>query len=296
MAKPSLSMRVLLGCLLYGILAPACGSKGVGLLSQGDGDGDLNNPGTGGFVSTGGLPGTGGNSSSGGTSGSACEGLTAPGGEDPLIDDFEHVGSSSLPMVGNRRGTWFIANDGTFMGQQAPQNGQPTPNVGRTGAGFASTASGFQDWGALFGVSLNDVGGNACGYNASHFTGISFWARTGDGSSKSIRVGLPIPAIIPRSRGGTCSGVGCDDNHFKVVLVGGEWELVTIEWADLQQNSAWVHDNKYAFDPTNIAQITFGVDGTTQSYNLIIDDLMFTGGDTNVGGQGGALIGQGGAG
>lgn len=292
MAKPSLSMQVLLGSLLYGIMAPACGSKGVDLLGNGDGDGDLIGPGSGGTTGTGGLPGTGGFPSSGGTSGSACEGLTVVGGDDPLIDDFEHLSSSSLPQLGNRRGSWFIANDGTPLGQQTPQDGRPTQNVGLTGAGFASTASGFEGWGALFGVSLNDVGGHACGYNASGFTGISFWARTNNGSTQSIRVGVPIPAIIPLVRGGTCSGVGCDDNHFAVVTVSGDWELIAIEWGDLQQNSAWLHDNKYSFDPTQIAQITFG---STPGYSLVIDDLMFTGDESNVGGQGGAIIGQGGA-
>ena len=290
MGPASLSIRVLTGCVLYGAFASACGSKGIGASDTGDGDGDLNGPGTGGVASAGGALGTGGNPGSGGTSGSACEGLTVLGGTDPLIDDFEHLASSSLPLVDNRRGSWFIANDGTSSGQ-TPENGHPTPGVGHTGAGFASSASGYENWGALFGVSLNDVGGSACGYDASDFSGISFWARTTDSTTQNIRIGVPIPAIIPLARGGTCSGMGCDDTHFAMVSISGEWELITVDWDALHQLSAWVHDNKYPFDPANIAQITFGVDGMTPGYSVVIDDLMFTGGETNVGGQGG---GQGG--
>jgi hypothetical protein len=185
-----------------------------GLDTNGDGIADVPLPG---FTLP--APGTGGgNAGTGGSAVvSACDGLSKVGGTVPLIDDFEHTDTASIEEVDNRLGSWFVANDGTPGADQTPVgDAVPTADAGHTGAGFATSATGYETWGALFGVSLNDNAGSGCAYDVSSFDGISFWGKA-NGEDQDIRVGVPIPAIIPVSRGGTCQGEGCDDTHFTVV-------------------------------------------------------------------------------
>ena len=303
MARLSFRVSALAAFTLLGVIASACGG---GDDSNGDGDSAgsgstsgsgsgatvimgtggqtivMNSGGSGAGVGTGGGVATGGS----GAVSSVCDGLSKVGGTERLIDDFEHTDSASIAEVDNRVGSWFVANDGTPGADQTPAgDALPTAGVGHTGAGFASTAVGYETWGVLFGVSLNDNAGTGCAYDVSSYTGISFWGKA-NGASQDIRVAVPIPAIIPSSRGGTCQGEGCDDAHVATVTFTTEWQLFEIPWADFKQNTTWAHQNKYDFDSANIAQITFGVTQIPGSYDVVIDDLMFTGEGTPIG-QGG---------
>ena len=229
-----------------------------------------------------------------GTTTSVCDGVTMVGGTVALIDDMEHPDEKAIPEVDGRSGHWFTSNDGTLGAMMTPsgENPYPTMGVGYTGYGFQASGSGFEGWGANFGLNLNEGGGRSCGYDASAFDGIEFWAKTGDDSTQSLSVAIAIAAVIPEDKGGTCIGEGCTDAHSKEITVTGTWTKFEVRWdtnpVDLSQNDGWVHDNKFDFDPASISQISFNVPGNADapvSFDFIIDDLSFIGGNPSMGGS-----------
>lgn len=271
----------------------ACGGGGDGdedSDGSGDGDGDGDNviSGTGGAGSgTGGA----GNPTGGAATTDACDGQTVVGGCDPLIDDFnEETPDSAIPMVDGRVGSWFVSNDGTQGAVQTPAKMAevPTAGEGEDGSGaFVTTATGFDSWGANFGLSLNDDAGSGCAYDASAFDGIQFdiYSPT---DAQTIKVGVPVPAVIPVTRpGGACAaGPDCDNTHHKLVTLSMGWQHVEITWAELAQDPNW--GLAVEFSSANIAQITFASNGKNP-YDVKLDNVAFLGGGSaGGGGEGGS--------
>ena len=300
MARLSVSVQWVLGAALGGsLLLGACdGGDGDDSSMGGTGGTSTSTGGTG--TSTGGATTTGGTSNTGG-SGTVgeCDGLGTSGGEIALIDDLEHEDSAEIIEQDGRKGSWFASNDGTVGSTQTPPGATayPTADVGVDDSfGFASAGSGFETWGANFGITLNAQGTKGCGFDASSFDGFEFWAISGDGEEHEIVVKFPVLGIIPVARGGNCEGEGCDDAHGVTLgdandgqpTVGATWQKFTILWEDLHQDEGWTHDNKFDFDPADLAQITWGVTAAVGAYDVVIDDVAFIGGDGNgAGGEGG---------
>lgn len=273
-------------------------SDGDGIIdsldTNGDGVPDVALPG---FM----LPvlGTGGGSQTGtggGSLGSICDRPPARGGAERLIDDLEHEGESAIPALDRRVGTWFIAADLTSGATQTPPADAvyPTESAGRRGGfGFESTLSGFSGrstedsgigWGPQFGLTLNDRDGDLCAYDASAFDGVTFCAMSADGETYNIDFAVPMLLTLPLSRGGTCSGVGCGDVHSVPIIVGPEWKCdYDIEWEHLRQNQHLVHNNKYSFDPKNIAQLIWT--SWAGDHHIVIDEVRFLGDEAGVGGS-----------
>lgn len=236
----------------------------------------------------------------GGTQSRDCNGPSVRGGEDPLIDDLEHARESEILELDRRVGSWFIAEEFLSGAAQTPEVGEvfPTASVGRDGThGFASTLSGFSGrsvedsgigWGPQFGLTLNQRDGRVCAYDASAFDGVTFCARSGDEATYELQFAVPMLVLIPTTRGGTCAGSGCGDVHFRSVTIGPEWKCdYDVMWTDLSQNRNLEHNNKYAFDPSVIAQISWT--SWAGDYDVVIDDVRFLGGtSTSAGGAGGA--------
>jgi hypothetical protein len=118
---------------------------------------------------------------------------------------------------------------------------------------------------------------------------------SGDGETYTIDFAVPLLLTIPATRGGTCAGDGCGDVHSVSITVGPEWKCdYDIEWSQLSQNRALEHNNKYSFDPANIAQIIWT--SWAGDYDVIVDDVRFLGQQAAMGGAPGSGSGSGGAG
>ncbi len=236
----------------------------------------------------------------GGNRASGCDGPSVRGGQIPAIDDLEHPEQSTIPELDRRRGSWFTAEEFLSGAAQTPEVGHifPTAAVGRDGSyGFWSTLSGFSGrsiedsgigWGPQFGFTLNERGGLVCSYDASAFDGVTFCARSGDGATYELQFGVSMLVVIPTTRGGTCAGEGCGDVHFRTVEIGPDWKCdYDVRWEDLSQNRNLEHNNKYPFDPADIAQISWT--SWAGDYDVIVDDVRFLGGATaGTGGAGGS--------
>jgi hypothetical protein len=226
-------------------------------------------------------PGPSDESSSGTTGpvGPSWECEAAPvGGATPLIDDFElpegvEEQDNALPENEGRTGFWFVYNDGTAGGMQTPPADAVFPTDETPAAGLYSlemTGSGFTEFGAGVGATLNATGGTtggACPFNASAYEGITFWAK-GEGT---VRVNFPIPATVPPSDGGTCAEM-CYDNYGTDIDLTADWTEYTVLFSDLSQQGFGAAVD---FNAAELLQLQWQ-DPTGDVVEIWLDNVAFT--------------------
>lgn len=221
-----------------------------------------------------------GGSSSGGTT--SAGGSTSSGtnpGKTSLIDDMED-GDGSILAVEGRVGAWYTYNDETATGTQTPGVGldfSMTPlNPPRDGSTFGANTvgSGFETWGSGFGFDFSNVGGTKMGYDASKFTGITFWAKVGAGTTGVIRVNIGDKATTPE--GGVCDMAGgkCSDDFGAGISVTEEWKQYTINFADMAQ-VGWSMVLLPSIDKSSLYSVHFQT-AAMSSFDIWIDDIAFT--------------------
>jgi hypothetical protein len=196
----------------------------------------------------------------------------------PLIDDMEHADGSILSNC-NRVGFWFTFNDATTSATQTPAQGAnflPSliPNGGRGSSTHAAhtTGSGFTVWGAGMGFDLNDQGGSSTKqtYDASNFTGFTFWVMAGQGGATTVRFNVPTKATDPA--GNLCSPAAkCNDHFGTTVQLTMSWTQVTINFSQLQQ-LGW--GTPATFQASQVYGVEFQFD-PNKTFDLWVDDISF---------------------
>ncbi|WP_437522156.1 carbohydrate binding domain-containing protein [Sorangium sp. So ce726] len=197
-----------------------------------------------------------------------------------MIDDMEDNDNAILAK-GGRVGYWYTFNDGSEGATQTP----PPDPEGTGEEPFTMTAleparsqstyaarswgEGFETWGAGFGFDLNSPEGAKASYDASAYTGITFWAKLGAGSGTSVTVLISDPGTDPT--GGSCSE--CDAWQ-KSLPVTEEWQQFTIPFADLKQGGWGDAAGTDQIDATKLYAIQFQI-GIAPKFDLYIDDLGF---------------------
>ncbi|MDC0677680.1 carbohydrate binding domain-containing protein [Sorangium atrum] len=197
-----------------------------------------------------------------------------------MIDDMEDNDNAILAK-GGRVGYWYTFNDGSEGATQTP----PPDPEGTGEEPFTMTAleparsqstyaarswgEGFETWGAGFGFDLNSPEGAKAAYDASAYTGITFWAKLGPGSGTSVTVLISDPGTDPT--GGSCSE--CDAWQ-KSLAVTEEWQQFTIPFADLKQGGWGDPAGTDQIDATKLYAIQFQI-GIAPKFDLYIDDLGF---------------------
>jgi len=183
-----------------------------------------------------------------------------------LIDDFEN---GPPPQVDGRRGGWYTWND-MSGGTQVPEiNGPVYPTDEDAHGGQYSvhtTGSGFSDWGAEIGISLNYYDGRDCPYDVSNYEGLSFWAK-GEGE---VRLRVASRATVPVESGGLCRN-GCWDDFGMDLELTDTWQLFEVRWDEMTQ-SGWGMPAE--FDPTDVLWIHW-IDESGESVDIWLDDLHF---------------------
>jgi hypothetical protein len=245
------------------------------------------------------LPGsTGGGGASAGAGGSgpvtgASGATTASAGcplvlatPDQLIDDLED-GNNQIATVGSRIGYWYTYNDMTG-GTQIPATSATMPfkpmmlpGGGHCGSAYWAHTSGnalFTSFGAGMGFDFNNVAGASTVYNASAYTGISFWAK----GTPGIRAMIKIPATtVSTSPGGTCVAPAtvtpaclCEcENHFAInPMLTGDWAQYMLPFAAIKQDPTW--GKQVTFDKTKILAVQFQVVKMV-AFDFSVDDVTF---------------------
>jgi hypothetical protein len=182
-----------------------------------------------------------------------------------FIDNFED-NDFLLPALGGRAGTWYKYGDSTGTATEETS----LINRGASKHGILTTGTGFTGWGSGLGVDLDNEGGrqeDKVPYNASEYTGVTFWAR----ADAPLSVAFVLPDGDTDAAGMNCEI--CDHHWFKSVEVGLEWERHTVLFSELSLEPGG-DPAPEAFDPKTLVAIQFRMlSGLT--YKLWIDDVAF---------------------
>lgn len=246
----------------------------------------------------GGRTGTNGDGATPSVGPSAGSGSAAAGGIPTrecgsLIDDLDD-GTGWICHGDGRVGAWYAYNDGFGVQIPAveppgtpilPSAGGVTTNGGREGAmysfhSYPNPADLQSDaWGAGIGLDLNFDGVVRGVYDASGFTGITFWVRSN--LSSSVLVRLNTDTTTPAEYGGSCATEFCGTWSISIG-VGAKWEQVTLPFSTFL---FWPIDVEQpppvppAFDLhrlTNIQFLFVEFPPDLADRDIWLDDLAFT--------------------
>ncbi len=228
--------------------------------------------GTGGTSSVGGSPVTGGSPSTGGSS--ACPSYLLPNEE--LIDDMDD-GTAAIPQVNGRRGAWSdYLNDtsGAFM--------VPDPSVAFYVTDTGDICRKYAVY--VYGQTSTDPGAGAqvgfslgSPYNASAYTGLSFWAKIDANTGTPLRVTFPDGDTDPR--GAVCQTnttdptLTCWDDWGLRLSLTATWTKYTVPFSSLTQDT-WGYQAQQ-FDPKTLYSVQFEI-GDTDTFGIWIDSVAFT--------------------
>jgi hypothetical protein len=195
-----------------------------------------------------------------------------------LIDDMEHGDGSIIACTG-RIGYWYTYNDATAGGTQTPAAGGPfTPTAIPGGRGTSmhaahTSGSGFTTWGAGMAFDLNNAGGAGAVkgvYDASAYTGLTFWAKIDSGSG-AVRLNVADKDTDPS--GGVCSPAAkCNDHYGSNLTLTTTWTEYTIAFSSLTQQG-W-GEVAPGFNAKQLMAIQFQ-SGPGVSFDVWIDDISF---------------------
>jgi hypothetical protein len=202
-----------------------------------------------------------------GTDASTCQGLAS---NEELIDDLND-GDRFIPMVNGRVGAWTDYHDASPSGKMYPD-----PNTGFVPTDTGDVCRKFAAYVAGTGYVLTGSGfwfGLGSPYDASKYTGISFWAKIDAGTSPGIRVAFPDKDTQPD--GNICPPGTCY-NHYGYLInpLTTTWTKYTVSFSKLTQEQGWGHLGT-AFDPATIYQVSFEIP-VNATFGIWIDDVAFT--------------------
>lgn len=182
-------------------------------------------------------------------------------------------------VIGNRGGYWYTfvdkvgsdiwpvagAKGGTF--EMSPGGAEGSPYAAHM-KGKIATGEGYP--GAGMGMNFVDPKG---GYDASQYKGISFWAKAGENSVKTIR--LKVPDINTDPDGGVCSE--CFNDFGMDLTLTTEWQKFIIPYNKLTQMPGWGKPRKFGIDTQRMYGLQFQVDQQGADFDIWVDQIRFTG-------------------
>ena len=210
----------------------------------------------------------------------------APGTLD-FIDDMEDGDALILVRAGRGGASWYTYHDTTTGVLDPPMGTQPSMSMIKGGRCAVSqramrvTGSGFMDWGSGFGLDFKgtfaDGTYKAAVYDASATRGITFWARVGDPSVASIRLGVGDQWSIPD--GGNCDvsimngPTACYDVFGTTVNMTTVWQRFSFEWGQLSQRAFGL--TRPTLDTANLMSVHFDIEPAAPVFDIWIDDVAF---------------------
>lgn len=177
-----------------------------------------------------------------------------------IIDDFED-GDFTVSALGGRNGNWYVYGDGTGT------LGFDVTGIARGASlkGIHTKGKDFTNWGSGMGVNMQSSG--STGFNASAYTGVTFWARAA--AAQSLLVVFPDVDTDPTGK--LCTT--CDHHYNKAIQVTTGWQRFTVNFADLVLEGGTV-PTPTAFKPEGLISVQFRF-SPGQSYEFFVDDLAF---------------------
>jgi endoglucanase len=196
-------------------------------------------------------------------------------GADFVIDDAED-NNNQVARQGGRNGYWYTYADkqGTTISPPAHTKFLMSPGGARDSKYAAHMLGKVSANGdplfAGMGFSFTDPKGP---YDASKFTGISFWAKVGPGSTKTVR--LKVPDVNTDPDGKVCKE--CYNDFGADLTLTDQWKKYTIPFAAMKQMKDWGDPTPAAINKSKLYGVQFQVNDSGASYDLWVDDLQLTG-------------------
>lgn len=189
---------------------------------------------------------------------SGAAGAPAAIATDLVVEDVED-GDTAIRVAGGRSGGWYGYSDAGTVSLD------PTA-VGHVGGGmqiaFAAVDSGWSGFGFNFAGA-----GDKEPYDASAFTGISFWIRADVATSLTFAVA----DVNTDPAGDICDE--CHDHWATSVSATTEWTQVTLHWSDLARGG-WGTPATEAMIITQLIGLAWNVEAPG-TVTVLIDDVTF---------------------
>jgi len=192
----------------------------------------------------------------------------APPGTELLIDGMEH-GGDGISGAGFS-GHWYLFNDQTDGGVETPYPFTMTSlDVANAGLPASTQAvhavgTGFSSWGVGVGFSIGAPAGGK--YNASAYTGITFWARVGAGAATHITVST----FDTRAEVGC---VKCNDQPVTSFDATTAWQKIRLPFNQFRQIG--FGDPQFGvYDPKGFGGAQFYIGGGAK-LDVWVDDVAF---------------------
>jgi hypothetical protein len=188
-----------------------------------------------------------------------------------LIDDLND-GDRFVAKQGGRVGAWKTWDDGTPGGTMVPD---PNTTFAPTDTGDPSAKYAVYVKGSGFTANGSTISlGLGAPYDASKYTGITFWAKN-DAGSTYARVQFPDKDTDVDA--GLCKMSGpaadmCYDHYGYRISFDPGWNKYRVLFKDLTQDG-WGHKGT-AFDPSTLFEIIFQFPANA-TYAVWIDNLAF---------------------
>lgn len=194
------------------------------------------------------------------------------------IDDLED-GDNVITTAGSRIGYWYTFNDGTAVQDPDPKVlFKPKAGGSTASPKFAATTSGpiFTKYGAGMGFDFNNTSSKSCPYDASAYSGITFWAKgnTGNMAGMMLKAMIKIPATTPVSAdSGACPSTSMCEDHFNIkAALTTTWTKFSMPFATIKQDNFGA---PATFDKAHILAVQFQVPQNVK-FDFSVDDIAFT--------------------
>lgn len=187
---------------------------------------------------------------------------------DGLIDDFE-AADGSTPALAGRNQVWWVSGD------KSAKIAIPGPTFAAVEGGppgskkaihFAGTSAYEDQWGAIVAVNFLPEGF----YDASKYAGVAFKIKAAKPNS-NIRLKMSDAASHPE--GGQCSKE-CWNSFGKELVVGPEWQSVTLMWSDLAQQPDWGIPRPPLITASKIRDLEWTIYPSPE-FDFWVDDIHF---------------------
>jgi endoglucanase len=215
----------------------------------------------------------------GGPAAAAPAPATAAKGKDcPVeytIDDCED-GQNQIKVQKGRNGYWYTFIDKVGSTISPPAN--TTFRMSKGGVSDSLYAARFlgkisstgDPLYAGMGFNFTDPKGQ---FDASQYTGVSFYAKTSANSVKAVR--LKVPDVNTDPDGKVCTE--CFNDFGADLSLSGQWKQYVIPFSDMAQMEGWGAPHPKAIDKSKIYAMQWQVNSPGADYDIWIDNIAFTG-------------------
>jgi hypothetical protein len=183
-----------------------------------------------------------------------------------LIADFEKD-TDALANVDGRSGSWVVGSDGSSSEKPIAERSGQCAGRGSYAGHFAGR--GFTRWGANWTAVFEPTsGGSPVPYDASKYSGVSFWAAFGGDNGPDFAVSMGITTMDNAWNSHLCQV--CMDYYRTRVRLTHDWKRFVLPFVSMAQDG---HGSPLV--PMRKDQMVGFILWPTQQFDIWIDDVRF---------------------